>query len=221
MVVSDREVARLRLLWSRSLIPDQMLHNFKLSTEFFNPRRDPAGTSTSKKIPVTLAIAAAPARRTHAKTALRSAFRKILGPTAPAMAHLVDVLNLFWKQYLASLYWTIATLMSVGYGDISANNNRERMFALVTMVSNSRRPYHIPGIWHDKSTLTLSGREKPPHMNNGRSTRDDQRKTTPRMLSLEKLCRGPSVFVGPREFVSLALTRGQVTNPCKARGLAA
>ncbi|CAN0174432.1 unnamed protein product [Hapterophycus canaliculatus] len=43
-------------------------------------------------------------------------------------------------QYLASLYWTIATLMSVGYGDIPANNNRERMFALVTMVSNSRRP---------------------------------------------------------------------------------
>ncbi|CAN0554306.1 unnamed protein product, partial [Laminaria digitata] len=38
-------------------------------------------------------------------------------------------------QYLASLYWTIATLMSVGYGDISANNNRERLFALGTMVS--------------------------------------------------------------------------------------
>lgn len=26
--------------------------------------------------------------------------------------------------------------MSVGYGDISADNNRERMFALVTMVSS-------------------------------------------------------------------------------------
>eukprot|EP00752_Nemacystus_decipiens_P018412 g16511.t1 len=51
-----------------------------------------------------------------------------------------------WKQcggdslgskYLAGLYWTIATLMSVGYGDISADNNRERMFALVTMVIGS------------------------------------------------------------------------------------
>lgn len=42
------------------------------------------------------------------------------------------------RQYLASLYWTIATLMSVGYGDISADNNRERMFALVTMVSIDR-----------------------------------------------------------------------------------
>lgn len=37
-------------------------------------------------------------------------------------------------QYLASLYWTIATLMSVGYGDISANNKPERLFALITMV---------------------------------------------------------------------------------------
>eukprot|EP00903_Cladosiphon_okamuranus_P016337 g15066.t1 len=41
------------------------------------------------------------------------------------------------SKYLASLYWTIATLMSVGYGDISADNDRERMFALVTMVIGS------------------------------------------------------------------------------------
>lgn len=45
-------------------------------------------------------------------------------------------LLLAWRQYLASLYWTIATLMSVGYGDISANNNSERLFALGTMVSS-------------------------------------------------------------------------------------
>lgn len=37
-------------------------------------------------------------------------------------------------QYLAGMYWTIATLMSVGYGDISADTNHERLFALVTMV---------------------------------------------------------------------------------------
>ncbi|CAM9734706.1 unnamed protein product [Ectocarpus fasciculatus] len=41
------------------------------------------------------------------------------------------------SKYLASLYWTIATLMSVGYGDISANTNQERMFALMTMVIGS------------------------------------------------------------------------------------
>ncbi|CAN0333207.1 unnamed protein product, partial [Discosporangium mesarthrocarpum] len=37
-------------------------------------------------------------------------------------------------QYLASFYWTIATLMSVGYGDVSPNTNKERLYALVTEV---------------------------------------------------------------------------------------
>ncbi|CAM9240513.1 unnamed protein product [Choristocarpus tenellus] len=38
------------------------------------------------------------------------------------------------SKYLASFYWTIATLMSVGYGDVSANTNNERLYALLTEV---------------------------------------------------------------------------------------
>ncbi|GMH84089.1 hypothetical protein TL16_g09811 [Triparma laevis f. inornata] len=38
------------------------------------------------------------------------------------------------SQYIASFYWTIATMMAVGYGDISAETNSERAYAIVTQV---------------------------------------------------------------------------------------
>ena len=37
-------------------------------------------------------------------------------------------------QYIASLYWTFNTLLSVGYGDIHPVNTGERLFALVVML---------------------------------------------------------------------------------------
>lgn len=37
-------------------------------------------------------------------------------------------------QYIASLYWTFYTLLTVGYGDIHATNTGERLFSLVVML---------------------------------------------------------------------------------------
>lgn len=38
------------------------------------------------------------------------------------------------SAYVTSLYWTVTTLLTVGYGDISARTNTEKMFAILTMV---------------------------------------------------------------------------------------
>jgi len=37
-------------------------------------------------------------------------------------------------KYVASLYWTVATMVAVGYGDIHAENIQERIFAIVIML---------------------------------------------------------------------------------------
>ena len=41
-----------------------------------------------------------------------------------------DVLD----KYVASLYWVITTMLSIGYGDIAATNNSERIYAVFTML---------------------------------------------------------------------------------------
>ena len=38
------------------------------------------------------------------------------------------------SRYLASMYWTIATMMAVGYGDIYATTPAERMYAIFTQL---------------------------------------------------------------------------------------
>jgi CRP-like cAMP-binding protein len=40
----------------------------------------------------------------------------------------------FQDQYMASLYWSITTISTVGYGDIVAVDNKERMLAIFIMV---------------------------------------------------------------------------------------
>jgi Ion transport protein len=40
-------------------------------------------------------------------------------------------------QYIASLYWAFATMLTVGYGDIYPTNSGERLYALCTMLLGS------------------------------------------------------------------------------------
>ena len=42
-----------------------------------------------------------------------------------------------YSRYLASFYWTIATMMAVGYGDISAQTPIERLIAIVAQISGA------------------------------------------------------------------------------------
>ena len=37
-------------------------------------------------------------------------------------------------KYLTSMYWTVTTITTVGYGDISATNNIERIFCIIIML---------------------------------------------------------------------------------------
>ncbi|KAJ3382973.1 Kinesin-like protein kif27 [Entophlyctis sp. JEL0112] len=39
-----------------------------------------------------------------------------------------------WSIYVQSLYWTVTTMTTTGYGDITAKNDGERVFSLVTMI---------------------------------------------------------------------------------------
>lgn len=41
-----------------------------------------------------------------------------------------------WLGYTYSLYWTITTLTTVGYGDLHAQNNREKIFNIFFMLFN-------------------------------------------------------------------------------------
>lgn len=39
-----------------------------------------------------------------------------------------------WGLYLLSLYWTITTITTVGYGDISGTTEIERIYCIVIML---------------------------------------------------------------------------------------
>ena len=39
------------------------------------------------------------------------------------------------EVYIAAFYWTVTSMLSVGYGDIHATNNSERIYSMITMLS--------------------------------------------------------------------------------------
>lgn len=39
-----------------------------------------------------------------------------------------------WSQYLTSIYWTVTTVVTVGYGDISARTSKEMILAIAWMI---------------------------------------------------------------------------------------
>jgi len=49
-----------------------------------------------------------------------------------AYGNMVDLDPL--DQYLISLYWSVTTITTVGYGDISGVNNTERTFCALVMI---------------------------------------------------------------------------------------
>jgi voltage-gated potassium channel len=46
----------------------------------------------------------------------------------------VDTFSSNWSNYVQSLYWCVQTLATVGYGDIPARTDTERLFAIVVMI---------------------------------------------------------------------------------------
>lgn len=38
------------------------------------------------------------------------------------------------QQYISSLYWAFTTMVTVGYGDITAINSHERMYSMLAMI---------------------------------------------------------------------------------------
>ncbi|KAH9113978.1 hypothetical protein LEN26_006033 [Aphanomyces euteiches] len=87
-------------------------------------------------------------------------------------------------QYVASLYWAIMTLATVGYGDVSAISTNERLFAIFAMFAGAGIfAYGITNIVALVSSLTAhetAFREKMDEINEYMAARD-----LPRQLRIE------------------------------------
>jgi CRP-like cAMP-binding protein len=66
------------------------------------------------------------------------------GETWYSAVDIPDNANL--DKYIASIYWTYATMATVGYGDIHAQNDAERLYSIFVMVMGSNILAYIVGI---------------------------------------------------------------------------
>lgn len=49
-------------------------------------------------------------------------------------AYATDVLHSIYEQYIISFYWSMTSLVGVGYGDVQTTNSAEELFSTVTMI---------------------------------------------------------------------------------------
>lgn len=66
------------------------------------------------------------AQRCDTKTIFRHAFRS-LTPCQLKLVSQIDLSTRYWTAY----YWAITAISTVGFGDISAQTKRERVFSIV------------------------------------------------------------------------------------------
>lgn len=72
-----------------------------------------------------------------------------------------NILNLDWfTQYIRSIYWTVTTATTVGYGDITPQNNVEYIFTILTMgFGASLYAFFIGNIAALISSIDVSGKK--------------------------------------------------------------
>ena len=47
------------------------------------------------------------------------------------------------QKYLTALYFTVSSLTSVGFGNVSANTNAEKLFSIITMMIGGEHARHL------------------------------------------------------------------------------
>ena len=62
-----------------------------------------------------------------------------------------------WIRYVTSIYWSITTLTTVGYGDLHAQNTREMVFDIFYMLFNLGLTAYLIG---NMTNLVVHGTSK-------------------------------------------------------------
>ncbi|KAL6523615.1 RAC-alpha serine/threonine-protein kinase [Orobanche gracilis] len=78
-----------------------------------------------------------------------------IGNDIPGFLH-----HSLWFRYVTSIYWSITTLTTVGYGDLHAQNTREMIFAILYMLFNLGLTAYIIG---NMTNLVVHGTSKTRH----------------------------------------------------------